>query len=87
MLVGARLEADEAQDLAGRLGAARVSSRATEGRPSRMASGFWRERRCRPISTLSNTVWPVNTLVFWKVRTTPSSAIWLGLRPISDVPR
>ena len=52
-----------------------------------MASGVCLDARCSPSSTLSSTLCPMKTLVFWKVRTTPRSAISLGLRPSILAPR
>jgi hypothetical protein len=52
-----------------------------------IASGRCCERRCSPIRMFSSTLRPPKTLVFWNVRTSPSAAIWFGLRPFRRVPR
>ena len=85
-LRGAPLEADEVEDLPGLLAQPRSSAftRGSASSVSHTDGGPW---RCRPISTLSNTVFAAKTLVFWKVRTRPRFATSCDLRPVSDTPR
>src|SRR5206468_3077995 len=65
---------------------ARSASIAERGRGISRASASERVRVCRPMSTLSSTVRPLNTRTPWKVRAMPSAARRCAGRPLTSEP-
>ena len=66
----------------------RFSSSSRLARPHHRApaSQLWFIRMWRPDRRFSSTVMWANSSMFWNVRAMPRSAVWLGLRPISERP-
>jgi hypothetical protein len=59
----------------------------SRGSASSVSQTVERPRRCRPISTFSNTLLLWKMLVRWNVRTKPSAVTSCGFNPLSRVPR